>query len=69
MKIPEKVKDEIVRELDRMRQRAVASMNACPKGQSSWIYDKGRAIGLSTAICVINSWNDPEHGKVVARPA
>lgn len=69
MKIPEKVKDEIVRELEKMRERAVASMNVCHDGQASWSYDKGRAVGLSTAICVINSWNDPNHGRVIAKPA
>lgn len=67
--LPEKTQEEILKEFNRMLDRAKSNRDSMPDNSPLKTYDKGRVDGLRGAIMVIESWNEPNHGKVVARPA
>jgi hypothetical protein len=69
MKLDPTLQRQILAELCKEQRRAAESMNSQTVGTNLFAYDKGRLQGFTHAIHIISSWNDPNHGKVVAKPA
>lgn len=69
MDIPERVQDQIVAELESHRQKHLDMVRRVKLTSTQAAFDRGIVAGITAAIIMVQSWNDPAHGKVVARPA
>lgn len=69
MEMPTGLGNELVHALWDEKDKAVAAMKSNEEGTNLWAFDKGRVNGLVYAIILVSSWNQPNHGKVVAKPA
>jgi hypothetical protein len=69
VEIPIELWNELLHALWEEKDRAIKAMKSNKEGTNLWAYDKGRIVGLMYAITLISSWNQPNHGKVVARPS
>lgn len=66
MKIPKKLQSDLVDEIYRYKKNISGHITSTNNDNLKNFF-KGELQGLELAIMIINSWNEPNHGKVTVQ--